>query len=279
MKIDALLTLNDGVKIPQLGIGLYEVIENTKCTVKTALENGYRMLDTAKYYKNESEIGLALKDCALKREEYFVVTKLWRSDHGYEETKIAFRESLIKLGLEYVDLYLIHSPNGGRIIDTWKAMAELKRDGFIRSIGVSNFNVHHLDKLKEACDENGLPLPSVNQIEVHPYLQQNEVVDCCREMGIDVMGFCPLARSEKFGKCPVLTELSNRINKTQAQILLRWAIQKRFVTIPKSSNPDRIQENAAIFDFKLSFGDMKRLDNLEEGFRVSTRSIETPWIE
>ena len=279
MTINTFIILNDGVKIPQFGMGLYNVTENTAEVVKTAFQNGYKMFDTAKHYKNEFELGLALKDCKIKREDYFIVTKLWRTDHGYEETKFAFKESLRKLDLGYIDLYLIHSPNGGKIIETWKAMVELKRGGFIRSIGVSNFNVHHLDKLKEACDEQNLPLPSVNQIELHPWLQQKEVVNCCRDLGIELMGFCPLVRTQKFNKCPIFKELSTRLKKTQAQVILRWAIQKRFVTIPKSSNSLRIKENAEVFDFQLNKDDMEKLDGLEEGFRVSSKSIETPWIE
>lgn len=279
MKIPSAVTLEDGIRIPQFGLGMYNVAENINDVVKLALQNGYRLFDTAKYYKNETEIGSAFKCSGLKREEYFVVTKLWRSDHGYNETKFAFRESLSKLGLEYIDLYLIHSPNGGKIVETWRAMVELRTDGFIKSIGVSNFNVHHLDKLKAACEEEGLPLPSVNQIELHPWLQQRPVVDHCTELGIAVMGFCPLARGEKFNKCKILKDISSRINRTEAQVLLRWAIQKRFVTIPKSSNPLRLKENSDIFDFQLSSEDMEMLDGLEEGLRVSTRSIETPWIE
>jgi len=279
MTISAVLRLNDGTNIPQLGLGFYNVVEGVDEVVQTALQQGYRMFDTAKHYKNEFEIGLALKDSKIKREEYYVVTKLWRTDHGYEETKLAFKESLRKLGLEYIDLYLIHSPNGGKIIETWRAMTELKNDGFIRSIGVSNFNVHHLDKLLQACDEHSLPLPSINQIELHPWLQQKNVVQYCRRLGIELMGFCPLVRTEKFNQNLVLQEISSRLKKTQAQVLLRWAIQNGFVTIPKSANPYRIKENTEIFDFNLSDGDMRKLNDLEEGFRVSTKSIETPWIE
>ena len=148
------ITLNDGIQMPLLGIGLYNVTENQAETIQAAIANGYRLFDTAKYYNNEEAIGRALRDSKLNRNDYFVVTKLWISDHGYEKTKEAFRVSLEKLGLEYIDLYLIHSPSGGKIIDTWKAMTELRNEGLIKSIGVSNFNIHHLEKLKSACDEN-----------------------------------------------------------------------------------------------------------------------------
>lgn len=279
MSASTAITLNDGVKMPQFGIGLFNVTSNTDEVVHTAVSSGYRMFDTAKYYANESDIGLALKKSTLNREDYFVVTKLWISDHGYEQTKAAFKESLAKLGLSYVDLYLIHSPSGGKILDTWKAMTEMKSSGLIRSIGVSNFNIHHIERLKEACEQQGLPLPSVNQIELHPWLQQSKVVDYCRALGIEMMGFCPLARCVKFGKCPVLEEISTRQKKTQAQIILRWAIQKGFFTIPKSSNPDRIKENADLFDFVLNDIDMKSLNDLEEGMRVSTDAMERPWVD
>ena len=265
--------------MPQFGLGLFNVTENTGEVIEAAISSGYRMFDTAKYYANESDVGLALKNSGLKRDEYFVVTKLWISDHGYVKTKAAFKESLLKLGLTYVDLYLIHSPSGGKIYDTLRAMTEMKRDGLIRSIGVSNFNIHHLEKLKMACEEQGFPLPSVNQIELHPWLQQKKVVDYCKAMGVELMGFCPLARCVKFGKCLVLEEISFRLKKTQAQVILRWAMQKGFFTIPKSSNSERIKENGDVFDFVLGDGDMKSIDDLEEGMRVSTDAMERPWVD
>ena len=279
MAASTFLTLNDGIKMPQFGIGLFNVTENINEVIQSAVTNGYRMFDTAKYYENEVDIGLALKNSGLKREDYFVVTKLWISDHGYEETKKAFNESLNKLALDYVDLYLIHSPSGGKIINTWKAMSEMKRDGLIRSIGVSNFNTHHLDKLKEACEKEGFPLPSVNQIELHPWLQQRKVVKYCQDLGIAMMGFCPLARCVKFGKCSVLEKISQKLNKTQAQVVLRWAMQKEFLTIPKSSSPERIKENAGIFGFELTHEDMENIDGLDDGMRVSTDAMERPWVE
>ena len=279
MTINNVLTLNDGNKIPQFGLGLYNIIEDTNRVLETALQSGYRLFDTAKYYKNESELGLALQGSNVSRADYFIVTKLWRSDHGYEEAKVACKESLRKLGMDYIDLYLIHSPTGGKIIETWRAMVELKEDGFIRSIGVSNFNVHHLDKLAKACDEFSLPLPSINQIELHPWLQQRSVVNYCRNLGIELMGFCPLVRTEKFNQSSTIMQISNRLGKTEAQVLLRWAIQNRFVTIPKSANPSRIKENAGVFDFQLNDHDMRMLNELEEGFRISTKSIESPWID
>ena len=279
MAAKSALTLNDGISMPQFGIGLFNVTENASEVVRTAISSGYRMFDTAKYYANESEIGLALKNSGLKREEYFVVTKLWVSDHGYEKTKTAFNESLTKLGLGFVDLYLIHSPSGGKIFDTWRAMAELKKDGLIRSIGVSNFNIHHLEKLSTYCEQQGLPLPSVNQIELHPWLQQRKVVDYCKTLGIELMGFCPLARCVKFDKCPILEEISTKLKKTKAQVVLRWAMQKGFLTIPKSSNLERIKENVDIFNCSLSDQDMKCIDDLEEGMRVSTDAMEKPWVD
>lgn len=279
MAASTVRVLNDGIKMPQFGLGLFNITKNVGEVVQAAVNDGYRMFDTAKYYENEADVGLALRNSGLRREDYFIVTKLWISDHGYSETKAALKESLTKLGLGYIDLYLIHSPSGGKIIDTWRAMNEMKMDGIVKSIGVSNFNIHHLDRLKIACDEKGLSLPSVNQIELHPWLQQRKVVDYCKSLGIELMGFCPLARCQKFNDCSVLEEISTRLKKTRAQVVLRWAMQRGFFTIPKSSNLERIKENGDIFDFELSDSDMARLDGLEEGMRVSTDAMERPWVE
>lgn len=273
------IILNDGVVMPLFGLGLYDVTKNTAATVKTAVENGYRLFDTASYYENEKEVGKALRTSGLDRKDYFVVTKLWISEHGYEKTKAAFKTSLEKLGLDYIDLYLIHSPSGGKIVETWKAMNEFKNAGLTRSIGVSNFNTHHLERLKDGCTEYGLPLPSINQIELHPWLQQSEVVDCCKSMGIGLMGFCPLARCVKFNKDPVLLDIAKKWGKTQAQILIRWGMQKKFVTIPKSSNAKRIEENSEVLDFSLSDDEMEMLNDLEEGMRVSSTAITKPWVD
>eukprot|EP00794_Sanderia_malayensis_P017072 gene17072-18792_t len=273
------IVLNDGIKIPLFGIGLYNVTESVLATIKAAVDNGYRLFDTATYYENEQEVGQALRSSGLDRKDYFIVTKLWISEHGYEKTKAAFRSSLEKLGLDYIDLYLIHSPSGGKIIETWKAMTELKKAGLTRSIGVSNFNTHHLERLKDGCSQLNLPLPSINQIELHPWLQQRTVVNYCQKLGIHLMGFCPLGRCAKFGKDAVLVDVAKKWGKTQAQILVRWGMQKDFVTIPKSSKAERIKENADVFDFALSDDEMEMLDGLEEGMRVSSTAITRPWVE
>ncbi len=273
------IMLNDGVAMPLFGIGLYNITENVSTAIKAAIENGYRMFDTAAYYKNEAEVGQALRASGLDRNDYFVVTKLWISEHGYDQTKAAFKTSLDKLGLDYIDLYLIHSPSGGKIIETWRAMNDLKSAGLSKSIGVSNFNIHHLERLQKACLEQGLCLPSINQIELHPWLQQTKAVDCCKSMGVDLMGFCPLARCVKFGKDPVLLDIAKKWGKTQAQVLIRWALQNNFVTIPKSSNVDRIKENSDVFDFSLSNDEMEMLNGLEEDLRVSSTAMLRPWVE
>ena len=273
------LCLNDAdrPRIPVFGLGCFQVKGSD--VIQTAIEQGYRLFDTATRYGNEEEVGQALRKSGLQRNEYFVTTKLWNSDHGYEKTKVAFHNSLNKLGLKYIDLYLIHQPKGGKIVETWRAMNELKKSGLVRSIGVSNFNTYHLEELNKLHDREGLALPSVNQIELHPWLQQREVVESCRRYGIKLMGYCPLARGVRFreGQSPDLEMIASEHNKTKAQILIRWSLQKGYITIPKSSHPERIIENSTVFDFELSLKDMKVLDSLEEGLRVSSDSIYAPW--
>ena len=264
--------------MPVFGLGLFKSNEKAaESAVICAHHTGYILFDTAKLYGNEEGVGNALKkvETEFKRSSYFVVTKLWSDDHGFDHAKAALKESLRKLKLDYVDLYLIHSPIGGKIMETWRALVELKKEGLTRSIGVSNFNTYHLEEIRKA----NLPLPTVNQIELHPWLQQREVVKYCRDNNIAVMGYSPLARGVKMetGEAPEVEEICSRVNKTKAQVLIRWSIQSGFITIPKSSNENRIKENADVFDFELSSDDMAKLDALDEGLRVSWNSISTPW--
>lgn len=271
------ILLSDGNELPLFGLGCYKLQgEETEQAVAFAVDKGYRLFDTAAYYGNEREVGLGLSKSALRRDEYSIVTKLWHDNHGSQETKDAARESLEKLGTDYLDLYLIHGPGSGRNLETWEAMIELKSEGLIKSIGVSNFNTYHLEPLKQA----GLEMPTVNQIELHPWLQQKEVSQYCEINGIALMGFCPLARANVFEKdtYPELQALCDRYNKLRPQILLRWALQRNFITIPKSSKLERIEENGNIFDFEIYDLDMDILNNLDCGMHVSTASITTPWI-
>ena len=270
--------LSDGNRMPAFGLGCYKLTEDEATSaVRCAISRGYRMFDTAAYYGNERQVGIALRESNLHRSEYFVVTKLWHSNHGYEATVDAIGKSLSDLGLSYIDLYLIHGPAAGKNIESWSAMIEMKSKGFIKSIGVSNFNIHHIQPIKDA----GLELPVVNQIELHPWLQQKEVVEFCRRNGIFMMGYCPLARCSFFepGQYEIMDVTSLKYCKTKAQILLRWALQKGFITIPKSSQNERINENADIFDFQLDEIEMRALDALDCNGRVSTASINSPWID
>lgn len=274
VNISSSVTLNDGVEIPIYGLGVYLAGsgEETRNAVLWALENGYRQIDTAARYMNEESVGEAIRQSRIPREDIFVVTKLYDTDHGYDETLAAFNKSLGKLGMEYVDLYLMHSPLPDKIVPSWNAMVKLQQQGLIRSIGVSNFGIHHLEELKQ----HSTVIPSVNQIEVHPFLQENDLVNYCKKMSIAVQAYSPLTRGEKLAH-PTLKSIANKHSKTPAQVLLRWCIQKGYVCIPKSSQSSRIVENANIFDFNLPQEDMNTLDGLEEGFRTGKPKILEPW--
>ncbi|CCQ94894.1 glyoxal/methylglyoxal reductase [[Clostridium] ultunense Esp] len=257
--------LNNGVKMPWLGLGVYKAREGDEVVgaVKSALETGYRSIDTAAFYENERGVGRGIKESGVPREEIFVTTKVWNSQQGYESTLQAFEESRRKLGLEYIDLYLIHWPVKGKYKETWKALEKLYKDGWVRAIGVSNFQIHHLQDVLEDCEVK----PAVNQVEYHPYLTQKELHTFCRENGIQLEAWSPLARGQILDH-PTIVELERKYNKTPAQIVLRWDLQHEVVTIPKSVNPQRIKENADIFDFQLSAEDMERLDGMNINRRI-----------
>lgn len=229
--------------------------------VKAALDTGYRLIDTAKIYGNEAAIGKAINESGISRSEIFVTTKLWNDEQGYESTHKAFNESLRTLGLDYIDLYLIHWPVEKLRLDSWKALIKINKDGRTKSIGVSNFMAKHLKELFDNSDT----LPQVNQIELSPYnyLYRKDVIDLCSEKNIAVEAYSPLTRGEKLND-PKLVEIAKRYDKSTAQILIRWCIQHDFVVIPKSENLKRIKENADIFDFEISSDDMNKLDNFNE---------------
>lgn len=274
MNISSTLPLNDGVKIPILGLGVYQAKagEESRNAVAWALEKGYRQIDTAARYLNEESVGDAIRESNVPREDIFVVTKLYDDDHGFDQTLRAFNDSLGKLGLEYVDLYLMHSPVPDKVVPSWNAMVKLQQQGLIRSIGVSNFGIHHLEELKKHSNV----IPSVNQMELHPFLQEKDVVNYCKKEGIVVQAYSPLTRGKKLGH-PSLISIGNNHGKTTAQILLRWCVQNGYVCIPKSSHSSRIEENANIFDFNLSEEEMNILNGLEEGFRTCKPKIQAPW--
>jgi diketogulonate reductase-like aldo/keto reductase len=259
------IELNNGVEIPTLGLGVYQSGPGaeTQQAVRFALDAGYRHIDTASAYGNEKDVGVAISSSRIARHDLFITTKLWNSDHGYEATLRAFDKSRIDLGLDYIDLYLIHWPVPGLRMESWRAMEELLDRGLCRAIGVSNYTIRHLD---EHLSTSAVA-PAVNQVEFSPFLYQKQLLDYCRERNIQIEAYSPLTQGKKL-KHRVVKEISRKYGRTPAQILIRWAIEHRLVVIPKSVHRERIEENAQVFDFAISSQDMARLDSLDEGFRT-----------
>ena len=262
------IVLNDGNSIPVVGLGTYKSVNDDGIqSIKSALAKGYRLIDTAAKYNNEEEVGKGITESGIDRKEIIVTTKLWRENLGYEETKKAFELSFKKLGLTYIDLYLIHWPANARNYtnwqkanaDSWRAMEELQAEGRIKSIGVSNFWQEHL----EALFQTAKVIPAVNQIEFHPGYWQPELTAFCKKNEIVVESWSPLARGKIFGN-DILNAIAEKHNKSVSQICLRWVIQHDVVVIPKSTILQRIEENIAIFDFELSEEEMKQINELPE---------------
>lgn len=252
-------TLNDGSSMPIVGLGVWRARagHETVQAVRTALQTGYRMVDTAKLYANEAEVGRAVRECGISRRELFVTTKLWNSDHGRARAARAFAASLAELGLEYVDLYLVHWPGNEFRLETWQALQELRASGRCRSIGVSNFRIDDLQELLERAEI----VPAVNQIELHPHAYPRELVGFCERHRIQVEAYSPLGRGRSVEE-PAIREIAARHGRTAAQVALRWGVQHGWIVIPKSVHPSRIRENATIFDFELSPPEMQRIDDL-----------------
>ncbi|AVG38630.1 MULTISPECIES: aldo/keto reductase [Achromobacter] len=258
--------LNDGSKIPQLGLGVWQVPnDQAAASVKEALAAGYRSVDTAAIYGNEAGVGAGLRAAGVARKDLFITTKLWNDRHGYDEAHKAMDESLEKLGLAYVDLYLIHWPVAGstKFVDAWKAMIEMKEDGRARSIGVSNFTQANLERL---IDASGVT-PSVNQVELHPGFTQRALRAFHARHGIATESWSPLAQGG-VAKDKVILELAKKYGKSAAQVTLRWHLQSDLIVIPKSVTPARIRENIDVFDFELSAADMAAIDGIKEGARL-----------
>ena len=252
--------------MPWLGLGVWQIRDNaeTERVVRNAIEQGYRSIDTAKIYGNERGVGRAIRQSSVPRDQLFVTTKVWNDDVRGDRVAEAFEESLQLLGLEYLDLFLVHWPIAGRIVSAWRAMEKLARSGRVRAIGVSNHMRPHLDELLVAAEIS----PAVNQIEFHPYLQSRPLLEFCRENKIQVEAWSPLMRAGPLLQDPVLLEIAGRHRKSVAQIVLRWDIQHAVVTIPKSVKPARIAENSAVFDFVLSAAEMSAIDALERDQRA-----------
>ncbi|QJC54530.1 aldo/keto reductase [Paenibacillus albicereus] len=249
--------------MPRLGLGVWKVTEEGQVeqSIQDAVKAGYRSIDTAKAYGNEEGVGRAIRECGVPREELFVTTKVWNSDQGYDSTLKAFQDSLEKLGLDTLDLYLIHWPVKGKYKDTWRALEQLYKDGKVRAIGVCNFHVHHLEDLLQDAEIK----PMVNQVEYHPLLSQVELRQYCQDQGIVLEAWSPLMQGNL--DVPQIQELAEKHGKTPAQIVLRWDLQNGVVTIPKSTHEKRIRENADVFDFELSHEDMALLDGLNQDKR------------
>ncbi|RAZ79621.1 aldo/keto reductase [Planococcus halotolerans] len=267
------VTLNNNLKMPQLGFGVWQV-EDAQATeaVAKALETGYTSIDTAMIYKNEIGVGKTLKDTKVPREDLFITTKVWNSDQGYENTLRAFDESLERLGLDYVDLYLIHwpTPEFDDYIDTYKAMEKLYNDGRVKAIGVCNFEIEHLERLLAECD---VP-PVLNQVECHPYLAQNELKEFCAKHNIYVEAWSPLEQGGEVLQDETIRKIAEAHGKTPAQAVLRWHLQNNTIAIPKSVTPSRIEENFDVFDFELSADEMEQINALNKDRRKGAHPVE-----
>ena len=272
------LTLNTGNTIPQLGLGVFKIDDEAECerVVLDALELGYRHIDTAMIYRNEAAVGRALARSGIPRDELFVTTKVWNSDQGKDEAPAALATSLELLGLDYVDLYLIHwpAPSRGRYVETWLALEELAAKGLIKAIGVSNFEPEHLEDILEA----GSVVPAINQVELHPAFQQRKVRAFGEERGILTEAWGPLGQGKyELAELPGLNDLAKKHGKSIQQIVLRWHIQEGVIVFPKSVRKERLAENLDVFDFELDADDMAAMVAMDSGRRVGTHPDDGNW--
>ncbi|HFK1545941.1 aldo/keto reductase [Bacillus albus] len=262
-------TLHNGVEMPWFGLGVFKVEDGPELVeaVKSAIKAGYRSIDTAAIYGNEKAVGegirAGIKEAGISREDLFITSKVWNSDQGYETTLAAYEESLKKLELDYLDLYLVHWPVEGKYKDTWRALETLYKEERVRAIGVSNFQIHHLQDVLADAEMK----PMINQVEYHPRLTQKELQAFCKEQGIQMEAWSPLMQGQLLDN-ETLQEIAHKYGKTTAQIILRWDLQNEVVTIPKSTKEHRIIANADIFNFELTKEDMEKIDALNENHRV-----------
>ncbi|MGK7376316.1 aldo/keto reductase [Planococcus sp. 1R117A] len=267
------VTLNNGLKMPQLGFGVWQVPDDLAAdAVAKAIETGYRSIDTAMIYKNEKGVGKAIKDSGIPREELFITTKVWNSDQGFDNTIQAYEESLERLGLEYVDLYLIHwpTPNFDQYVDTYKALEKLYKDGRVRAIGVCNFEIEHLERLLAECEVT----PVLNQIECHPYLAQNDLKEFCAKHDIFIEAWSPLDQGGEVLQDEIVQKIAETHGKSPAQVVLRWHLQNNTIAIPKSVTPSRIEENYQVFEFELSADEMEQINGLNKDRRKGSHPNE-----
>lgn len=272
--------LNDGRELPMFGLGVYLTEPGPEAlqAMDWSYKAGYRMIDTAAFYRNEEDVGEAFRRSGLKREDVYITTKLWDSHHGYDAALLGLRESLQKLQMEYVDLYLIHSPNSGKIVETWDALLEAQRLGLVRSIGVSNYGVNHL----EALEKHGRPLPTVNQVEMHPMIwkEREQLLNYCKARGIIVQAYGSLfAGQNEWLKDEGLQRVAAETKKSVGQVLLRWGLQMGFALIPKSVKEHRIKENMDIFDFELTPAQMNVLGSMQGRLQAYWDPINTAAVD
>lgn len=268
MKIfDDKITLVNGVEMSQLGLGVYKMTnpEETFEAISFALKNGYRAIDTAAIYNNEKETGEAVRQSGIPREELFITSKVWNDEQGYDETLRAFEASLERLGMDYLDLYLTHWPVAGKYVDTYRAIERLYDEKLIRSTGVSNHHIHHLQKIFNVANVK----PMVNQIELHPRLSQEDLRNFCHEHEIAVTSWSPLARGQLMDN-PLLNEIGLKYGKSPAQVMIKWHLQHGLIVIPKSVTPERIKSNIEVNDFELAPEDMMKIDSLNKDERTGT---------
>ncbi|PTT33262.1 aldo/keto reductase [Chryseobacterium sp. HMWF028] len=269
------VTLNNGVDIPALGFGVWQMEDLKECenAVIKAIQTGYRMIDTAAIYQNETAVGAGVRNSGVNRDELFITSKVWVQDHGHEKTKSAFQRTLDRLQMDYLDMYLVHWPYGD-FLGTWKALEELYHEGKIKAIGVCNFTVEKLEELKA----NSTVLPVINQIELHPVFQQKELQIYDRENNIVTQPWSPLGNGNaNLLSNPDLKTIADKYGKTVAQVILRWHLQEGFVVIPKSVTPSRIEENFNVFDFELTEDEMNVVRSLDTGKRLFFDPKDSEW--
>lgn len=270
----ATVSLNNGVNMPWVGLGVYkaESGEPTKNAVLQALKDGYRSIDTASFYDNEESVGEALRESSVPREEIFLTTKVWNDEQGFEQTMEAFERSRQKLGVDVIDLYLIHWPVPGKYKETWGAMEKLYNEGKVKAIGVSNFTEEHLENLMKEAKVT----PAVNQVEYHPKNAQKGLREFCETHGIQMEAWRPLGRGDLL-EDETIRQIADRHGKTPAQILIRWCLETKVVTIPKSITPERITANAQVFDFSLMAEDIQAIDGMNEDLRYGYHPDDFPY--